>query len=407
MTLGRVLLGSLFLLLISDATASSEIEARTGLWSSDRQLNDLGPIVNLGLAARTRGQIGEQGHYRIDLSGNSEISRTTSRTYGLIREGLIGIDTDRFEWILGWQQHAWGRGDRINPTDLLSPRDFRRLTPIDEETRLALPGVTAKANISDGLRLIALAQHFQPSRMYSETSEGHFNRILRATSLEWALKLDRTGGDVDWSVSYFAGMEKARNLVLASCTTANPFPIREHAAIRSYGADFASIMAGYGWRGEIARVESANHSPVLCGGRSSYTAAVIGIDRNILDETTLGLQVFTRHYDENVEERPSGAQSLVSLLDTMQGSNYQQRRNLSGVALRYAQNLSDINWDWEITAVSHFQFGDLRVRPLANYHLGDMSQIKIGSDIYRGPELSPFGLLRQNSSFFLEYAQFL
>jgi hypothetical protein len=404
-----VLLAFLLVILPADVIASSEIEARTGVWSSDRQLNDESPITNLGLAVRTRGLIGTQSNYRLDIFGGSEISTKESRNFTLIREATVGIDTDRVEWTLGWQQHAWGRGDRVNPTDLLSPRDVRRLTPIDEETRFALPGVTADTHISSNLRLIALVQHFQPSRWYSESSEQQFNRVLRSQNEEWALKLDRTGSDVDWSLSYFSGMEKGRNLVLSGCTTAaqTPTPIREHAAVRSYGADFASNFATYGFRGEIARVESVDHSPILCGGRSSYTAAVIGIDQNTQNEATLGIQLFTRHYDEDVAGHPLGPPTLIALLDVMQASNYQQSRNLSGITLRYAQDIPNSNLEWETTIVSHLRIGDVSVKPLMNYHVGDMSLLKIGSEIYRGSRLSPFGLLRQNSLFFIEYVRFL
>jgi len=381
----------------------AQVEFRYGIWRSDRSLTDAENVNIAAVAATARSSLSAASQLRFDAISMAEHpsgGATSDRT--AVREAMLTHEIDGGELRLGWQTFAWGRADRINPTDVLTPRNYRLLVPLDEEQRVGAPAASANLDLSQTLRVISVVQHFVPSRMPSDDAEAGLARVARGPDTEWAVKLDRTGAGVDWSASYFRGREKNRVLALPGCSAADISAVREHPAIRMLGADAAATRGRYGLRGEIARVEVADGEPSACGGRSGYIAAVAGIDRNLAGDASIGVQWFARRYDDDLAA-PAGLSAARQVqLAQFQAVNGQIARVQQGVTLRYAQRFLNDRFDWEWLAVYQLRTHDYVLRPRLTYRLDDRVRLVAGADEFRGAADTPLGLLRKNSGAFIE-----
>jgi len=95
----------------------------------------------------------------------------------------------------------------INPTDNLTPRDFVVLLPLEEDQRFGTTAIKldtylSKSSRSRPSRAPSLSR---PSFLYRrrEVSIQRTQPVHTASDGELAFKLSKTGGEFDWSVSYF------------------------------------------------------------------------------------------------------------------------------------------------------------------------------------------------------------
>ena len=77
-----------------------------------------------------------------DLQGKQLLGMKSVKL-GVIREAYLDLSHGPLDLRIGKQIIAWGRADRINPTDNLTPRDYTLLVPDDDDQRLGTPAVKA------------------------------------------------------------------------------------------------------------------------------------------------------------------------------------------------------------------------------------------------------------------------
>ena len=113
-------------------------ECRSGYWSSDRNLDDRGDIAKGTCLVNWNLELAEQTRLVLAARGGINDSARADGYSGRLREGYLETGNDAWRWRVGRQIIAWGRSDRINPTDYLAPRDLTLLVPEDDEQRLSL-----------------------------------------------------------------------------------------------------------------------------------------------------------------------------------------------------------------------------------------------------------------------------
>ncbi len=123
---------------------------------------------------------------------------------------------------IGEQIIAWGRADGINPTDNLTPRDFVVLLPLEEDQRFGTTAIKLDTYLSQELTFTAFASSFfEPAKFPLPTEGVSIQRtqpVHTASDSELAFKLSKTGGEFDWSVSYFDGYSLLPSVAAAGST---------------------------------------------------------------------------------------------------------------------------------------------------------------------------------------------
>ncbi|MBL0038696.1 MAG: hypothetical protein IPP36_09005 [Nitrosomonadales bacterium] len=188
---------------------------------------------------------------------NDDIFRANGDSKKL-QEGYIKFSSGNVDYRIGRQIIVWGRADRLNPTDNLTPRNFTLLTPEEDDQRIG--SLAAKAtyhsheNSLTGIWLPGMDPHVFPVA----TTPGvfftqHIPRINRI-----ALKFDRSGGDVDWSASYYNGSDLTPDIAIGAITPSGANLIFDHNRIRVLGMDAATVIGRYGLRAEAAYAWAVN-----------------------------------------------------------------------------------------------------------------------------------------------------
>ncbi|MCL6614403.1 MAG: hypothetical protein K6U03_07315, partial [Firmicutes bacterium] len=189
---------------------------------------------------------------RIEIDGTGEIR---------LREAFVDLYLKETDLRLGRQRIAWGTADGLNPTDNLNPIDYTR--PFDEENRLEVFALRARHYRGDWTAEFVWLPLFVPSPQPAPGSRWAVPVTLppgfsmgdprlpeeKMSNSEFALKLGRTGGKVDFSLSYFDGWDDLPSLHL-DFGSMKIIPI--HHRLRVLGADFATTSGKWGFRGEAA-----------------------------------------------------------------------------------------------------------------------------------------------------------
>ena len=116
-------------------------------WSSNRNLDDRSAITSALCFANWRLALGENAR----LSFNARAQTSDSYLQGRVREGYWEQGVGALSLRIGRQIIAWGRADRINPTDVLSPRDFRLLSGDDDDQRNGIDAIQLRYAVTPAI----------------------------------------------------------------------------------------------------------------------------------------------------------------------------------------------------------------------------------------------------------------
>lgn len=351
------------------------------------------PKLNKWVDGKVEGRLTTQ-----DLGDNRE------PVQGRLLEGYVNLYLGAVDIRLGKQIIAWGRADALNPTDNLTPRDFTVLSARDEEDRRT-GTIGVRANYYAGPYTITFIwlPIFNPSVVPIGSPEGisveeQKRNSGTASDQSFAIKLDRTGGVVDWSLSYYYGLDLMPVAMPVSPQRVNLL----HNRLNVFGADFASTIGRYGVRGEIAYTHTQNysgHDPII---KSPYAYAVLGVDTDITDDLNINLQFYERLII-NWHDRSQISDPLLRSIATLNAIvNQQQDRYQSGLTSRLKATWLNKTLEGEILVAWNANRGDLFVRPSMNYAITDRLRAYAGWDIFTGSRDSFFGRLESMTSFFVE-----
>jgi hypothetical protein len=302
---------------------------------------------------------------------------------------------------IGKQIIAWGRADGINPTDNLTPRDFVVLLPLEEDQRFGTTAIKLDMYLSQELTFTAFTSSFFEPDKFSLPTEGVSIQSTQpahtASDAELAVKLSKTGGVFDWSVSYFDGYSSLPSVAAASSTLN-----LHYDRTQVLGADAARNFGRFGFRSEVAYTRPTDPNATDPNARNARLFWVAGADRTFLENLSVNLQFFLRwmpHYDDPHRLSNPNAQTAAAVNTIIDG---QQAQTSYGMTTRVSKLWFNDTLQAEIFSVVNVVRGDHFVRPLITYTVSDHVKALLGANLYRGARDAQYGALGPDSGVFAE-----
>ncbi len=378
---------------------------RVGYWRSSRDVDDRRDMAPATLwlkedhSSEAGFDLHAEGWLQSDDLGHA------ARPEAELREFYFRGDIGSFDTRVGRQITAWGRADRINPTDNLTSRDLSRLFPDDDDLRRGSAMVRTAHTLGENAELqLYWVPEFRPEVHPLRDRIGpfliHGDRRPRGAA-QGAIKIDGSQHGVDWSVSYFDGYDPTGDL-RASRNAARPFElVRTYPHQRTLGADMASVQWGVNLRAEAAYSDYPNRGRTDLSKRP-FLFAVLGGDRNFGENVNLNLQyVLRRVTHHSPPERFTSPYlrgiALINAIEAGQRDNHQ-----NGATMRLAWTRSDQLLRAEIFSIQDFSHHDGMLRALLRYEASDELRVTVGYEWNHGEYDTLFGSRRTNNSVFTE-----
>lgn len=383
--------------------ARADLSLRASAWSRSRRLDGDRGVNAASAWFFGKAAFGDGGKAVLDAWARSD-SRFDGRAGSSdVREAYVAGSRGDWDFSAGRQLIVWGRADSVNPTDVLTARDFTLLAPLDEDQKTGVGSARVTWN-ADALRLSALwLPEFRASTLPLPAVPGvsFVARDPSAAARQWALRAERSGERVDWSVSFFDGYERQPDLRPEAFSPAGARVGLAHARIQMLGADAATTLGRYGLRGEVALTRTADRDGNDPFTRNSFLYAVAGADRTFLTDLNVNVQLLYRRV--MAWEDPAAAPAPLQVVAMRQALLSNQRdAEQAGASVRVARKWWNDTLEAELSGVSWFARGDFLVRPRLRYAATDRIRLTLGGDVYRGPADSFFGNLRDLSTAFFE-----
>jgi hypothetical protein len=365
---------------------------RTNYFRSSRELNEETDF--LGATAQIKALPAFTDHIDGKVEVRAIDSDLTQGGGGEVRvlEAYAAIHFERVDVRIGKQIVAWGRADGINPTDNLTPRDFVTLLPFEEDQRFGTPGIRVDTVLSQEHTLTVFASPwFEPSIIPlprdSRIVTGRPARTLNNTA--FGLKLDKVGGALDWSVSYFHGRRLLPNLRIAGSDVLGPLLQLHYAEVDVLGADITRNYGRFGLRGEVAATENS-------------LFWVAGVDRTFFEDMNVNLQFIQRrlHNYRDPEQIADVLERRVAIQNSI--INGQQASVSNAVSFRISNKWFNDTLEAEVLALINLSRNDRFARPFVSYAFNDRLKGIIGAEIYLGAVDTPFGSHKSNRGVFVE-----
>lgn len=322
-------------------------------------------------------------------------------------EGYLTFHFARADIRIGKQIVAWGRADGINPTDNLTPHDFVVLLPFEEDQRFGTTAMKIDGYLTTELTFTLFATpFFEPSKIpLGVSTDGtlaeHRPDHTRSNG-DIALKLNRSGGALDWSVSYFHGFDLLPDARMIGLSAAGPVIELRHNRINVIGADAARNFGRYGFRAEAAYFMTRDRDGQDPTVKNPFLFYVAGIDRTFLENLNLNLQLVGRWVKDfnNPESIVDPALKAVAVQNAI--FDNQQDRTSYGLTSRIGEKWFNDTLEAEVLLFINFRRTNEYIRQLVTYAFTDHVKGTIGGEIYRGPADSFFGRLKDNRGAFTE-----
>jgi hypothetical protein len=381
----------------------ADLSLRASAWSRSRRMDGDQGVNSVSAWFAGKAALGESGKAVLDAWVRSD-SRFDSRLGASdVREAYVAGSLGDFDFSAGRQLIAWGRADSVNPTDVLTARDFTLLTPLDEDQKTGVGSGRVTWNL-DALRLSALwLPEFRASTLPLGTVPGvrFVARDPSAAARQWALRAERSGDRVDWSVSYFDGYERLPDLRPELISPAGAQVGLAHTRIQMLGADAATTLGRYGLRAEVALTRTEDRHGTDPYTRNPFLYAVAGGDRTFFSDLNVNVQLLYRRiaHWEDPQSVPEPLRTLA-LRQALQSN--QRDAQQGGATVRIAHKWRNDTIEAEVAGVTWFARGDFLVRPRLRYAINDQVRLTLGADLYRGPADSFLGSLRDLSTAFGE-----
>lgn len=372
-------------------------ECRTGFWSSTRDLDDRRDVTKGTCLINWRSDLAEQARLVLGVRVGIDDSAEADGYSGRLREGYIEAGSGAWVWRVGRQILAWGRSDRLNPTDNLSPRDLTLLVPEDEDQRLGINAIQVRRMFDDSLMVTAVLADFEANRMPAATLPRSLLKRGVPDAIEAALKLDHGGNSLDWSISWFDGYERAPRYQTG--ISAAPMFVSAYERKRAVGADFAWAAQAWTLRGELAHERLELECSGCRNTQRKVSRVVLGADRYIGESANLNVQIFgvLRDY------KAPGSGEIRQLLDLATDRlNSEFGAREWGVTARVSEMFFNERLKLDMSAIVDLSGNSYVIRPRASYSLTDTLKLMTGLDYFHGSQQSYFGVRKKNSLLFAQ-----
>jgi hypothetical protein len=373
---------------------------RGAYWSSSRDLDGREDLLVAALWLRGRWDPDPALALSLDAWVRSDDVFHEQDIATKLREGYLDLRFGPLDLRIGKQIIAWGRADGLNPTDTLTPRDFTLLVPEDTDQRSGTTGIKATYGVGGTSVTGVVLPTFVPDVIPIERPPSSLTlreRIPADPVLQAALKIERTGGRVDWSLSYFDGFDLLPDLQI----TGRPDLVLAHHRIRVVGGDAAAPLGPYTLRGEAAYTFT-EHSRRGDQIKSPFFFLVLGGDRTWPGGVYVSLQYVVRVVSDF--QRPTDIADPVRRSVAIEQAliNDQLDQVKHSVAVRVSRRWLNETLVAEISSIVSLTRGDYALRPKLTYALTDRVKLTAGADLLGGKTPSVFGRLRHASTAYVE-----
>ena len=370
-------------------------ECTLSAWSSNRNLDDRPDITSAVCTINWKPKISADLRLGLNLRAGSQFNLAADGASGRVREAYFDFERDALAVRFGRQIVAWGRADGVNPSDKLAPKDFTLLTPDDESQRLGIDAVKIRYTLNPSISLTAVAAQFTAHITPQGALPANLVKALEPVGTEWALKLDRTGQGLDWSVSYFDGYERFARYRLDFGMPPAPVFQGDFERSRAFGADFAMASGAWTWRAEFSHAALRPGCKQCQRDERWVSRAVLGADLDFAATMNLNVQLLaTRHWDHL---DPSASPGLMRTLELGRARlNTEYAALETGLTFRLSDRLLNDKLKWEIGGVFDLTGQSHLIRPRVSYALNDDARLSAGIDFYQGDSQTYFGALTKN-----------
>jgi hypothetical protein len=435
---------------------------RSGYWFRSRSLDERQNLFTEALWVKASSTIGRHASLTADVwfgtqdlvtlvAGNADQGRTSTtapgnQVMGRVREAYLDLHLGPLDLRIGKQLAIWGRADTWNPTDNLTPRDYTMLTPDDSDQRAGTIGLKATYYLAHNVSFTGFwIPYFQPSTvpilspnppMSGFRNGGTVSCIemrgscvpaaevsIIPSSEAWylgqgAFRLEQTGGAVDWSLSYYHGLDLIPDLwpTVRTSTLINANLV--HHPVDVLGLDYAANLGRFGLRGEAAYTFTQNmngNDPLV---KKPFLYAVLGVDRTFgeyLNVNVQGLfrwvtnyqnpatQLATRSGPEGQPLDPVQQETLLVLATLEETVTNQLDPFNYGVSVRITDEWLHETLQAEVSGLAwvypRLNYG---LRTKVSYAITDRLKVIAGAEFFNGSTPSYFDNLHSNSTFYAE-----
>lgn len=395
---------------VRDSLAQAGITGslRAGYWSSNRRLDDEKDIgvasawlkldrkIDSGMGLFAEGYLANE-----DVFGDQN---DTSR----LREAYLEGRKGKLDFRIGKQIIAWGRTDRLNPTDNLTPRDATLLAADIDEDRFGSLATKASWNFDAFTSLAGVwLPEFRPNVVGLPSRSGMiFQESVPDSSRQWALKLDQSGKAIDWSVSWFDGFDLSADISPGPLTPAGQVVKLDHHRIRVLGADAATTHGSYRFALEGAYVRTEDADGTDPGIKNPFFYGVFGVERDYPDNLTVIVQAFTRQVMSysNPEDIADPAARAIAVQQAV--ANNQYDRTQQGLSARIDKKWFNETLEGELAAAVLLNRDGYSLRPRVIYIWSDSVKFITGYEFFKGSDKTSYGLLEKNKTLYAELRYF-
>jgi hypothetical protein len=113
------------------------------------------------------------------------------------------------------------------------------------------------------------------------------------------VRLEQSGSAVDWSLSYFDGLDTIPDLALSATGLRGPELVLQSHRVRVVGIDAATAVGPYSLRGEAAYTFTEDENGADPAIKNPFLFVVVGGDRTFVERLNVNLQYILRvvmHY---------------------------------------------------------------------------------------------------------------
>ena len=357
---------------------------RGAYWSSNRLLDDRANIGTfstwLKLDKRLDGGFGVFA----EAYAAREDFRSDGQSNTRLREAYLDTRFGQLDVRLGKQIIAWGRADRLNPTDNLTPRDSTLLAADIDEDRFGLVAAKASWNFDGSTSLTTVwLPYFEPNHAALRTG---VREQLPDDQRNWAIKLDRSGKAIDWSVSYYDGRDLSGDL--------GADYILRHYRNRVFGGDAATTVGPWRFAVESAYTLTADPDGSIPFLKNPFVYTVFGVERDFGNNTSAIMQFFNRTVLNY--QQPDTSARLHAILTS------QLDRTQNGVSVRIAKKWMNETLETELSGLRLLERVGYSIRPRMVYLWSDQIKVLAGYEYFNGSSDTIYGLYHSNSTLFTE-----
>jgi hypothetical protein len=216
------------------------------------------------------------------------------------------------------------------------------------------------------------------------------------------IRLNRVAEGLDWSVSYYNGFSLIPAVRFLDVGAMSPALELRYNRIRSFGADIARNYGRFGFRGEMAYIDTADDTGADPTVKNPSLYWVAGVDRTFFENLNLNLQFFqrrVRHF-RDPESFIDPWQRLTAIQNAAIDVHSRQVNN--GITFRINNKWFHETLEAEILSVVNFTHSNSYFRPLVTYALNDHWKVTVGGELFTGDPDTQYGSIKSNRGAFLE-----